>query len=47
MSAILAAARVTKGALYHHFDNKEALARIIREYEEMGRQKKPPLLQTC
>jgi hypothetical protein len=23
------------------------LARIIRECEEMGRQKKPPLLQTC
>jgi hypothetical protein len=24
-----------------------ALARIIREWEEIGRQKKPPLLQTC
>jgi hypothetical protein len=24
-----------------------ALARIIRECEEIGRQKKPPLLQTC
>jgi hypothetical protein len=23
------------------------LARIIREWEEIGRQKKPPLLQTC
>jgi hypothetical protein len=25
----------------------EVLARIIREWEEIGRQKKPPLLQTC
>jgi hypothetical protein len=24
-----------------------SLARIIREWEEIGRQKKPPLLQTC
>jgi AcrR family transcriptional regulator len=29
MSAILAAARVTKGALYHHFDNKEALGYAV------------------
>jgi PD-(D/E)XK nuclease superfamily protein len=26
---------------------ERALARIIRECEEIGRQKKPPLLQTC
>ena len=25
----------------------DELARIIREWEEIGRQKKPPLLQTC
>jgi hypothetical protein len=25
----------------------QTLARIIRECEEIGRQKKPPLLQTC
>jgi hypothetical protein len=25
----------------------KTLARIIREWEEIGRQKKPPLLQTC
>jgi TetR/AcrR family transcriptional regulator, transcriptional repressor for nem operon len=29
MNAILAAARVTKGALYHHFDNKEALGYAV------------------
>ncbi len=26
---------------------REPLARIIHECEEIGRQKKPPLLQTC
>ena len=29
MDAILAAAGVTKGALYHHFDNKEALGYAV------------------
>jgi TetR/AcrR family transcriptional regulator, transcriptional repressor for nem operon len=29
LNAILAAARVTKGALYHHFDNKEALGYAV------------------
>jgi AcrR family transcriptional regulator len=29
MNAILAAARVTKGALYHHFDSKEALGYAV------------------
>jgi len=29
MDAILMAARVTKGALYHHFDNKEALGYAV------------------
>lgn len=29
LTAILAAARVTKGALYHHFDNKEALGYAV------------------
>ena len=29
LDAILAAARVTKGALYHHFDNKEALGYAV------------------
>jgi AcrR family transcriptional regulator len=29
MNAIIAAARVTKGALYHHFDNKEALGYAV------------------
>ena len=28
-AAILAAAGVTKGALYHHFDNKEALGYAV------------------
>src|SRR5215469_13990419 len=29
VQAILAAARVTKGALYHHFDSKEALGYAV------------------
>ena len=29
LDAILAAAGVTKGALYHHFDNKEALGHAV------------------
>src|SRR5215469_9986420 len=31
LNAILAAARVTKGALYHHFYNKEALGYAVVE----------------
>jgi AcrR family transcriptional regulator len=31
LEAILAAARVTKGALYHHFDSKEALGYAVVE----------------
>ena len=29
MNAIVAAARVTKGALYHHFDSKESLGYAV------------------
>jgi hypothetical protein len=33
--------------IHAHPNPEDALARIIRECEEIGRQKKPPLLQTC
>ena len=34
-------------AFYCELTEPRILARIIREWEEIGRQKKPPLLQTC
>ena len=46
LDAILASARVTKGALYHHFKNKEALGYAVVEeviYRNVGSQWVMPL----
>ena len=44
---LLVDAVVRSHALLELFLKRRPLARIIRECEEIGRQKKPPLLQTC